>query len=155
GGHEKGFRSGTLNVPGIVGLGKACELAKTEFNDYDTKVRIMRDDLENKLLEIGGSWINGDKNKRVPNILNIGFNGVDSDVLLAGLKRIAISKGSACSSDSVKPSHVLKAMGLNDKEAYSSLRFSLGKFNSFLDITKTISILKGYLLKNKETILYE
>lgn len=155
GGHEKGFRSGTLNVPGIVGLGKACELAKTELKIYDTKVRKLRDDLEKKLLEINGSWINGDKNKRLPNILNIGFDGIDSDALLPGLNGIVISTGSACTSASIKPSHVLKTMGLSDKKAYSSLRFSLGKFNSFSDITRANSILKGYLLENKETIIYE
>ena len=122
GGHEKGFRSGTLNVPCIVGLGKACELAKVEMNDNNFKVRKLRDYLENKLLEIDGTWINGDKNKRLPNILNIGFDGIDSDALLPGLNGIVISTGSACTSASINPSHVLKTMGLSDKKAYSSLR---------------------------------
>jgi len=142
GGHEKGFRSGTLNVPGIVGLGKACELAKAEMNDYNSKVRKLRDDLEKRLLDIKGVWVNGDLNNRLPNILNIGIEGVDSDALLSGLEDIAISKGSACSSASVNPSHVLKAMGLSERESYESIRISFSKNNNIKECDYLLSRLK-------------
>jgi cysteine desulfurase len=134
GGHEGSFRSGTLNVPGIIGLSKACELAKNEMNENSRKIKFLRDLLEENLLKIKNSFINGSKVNRLYNISNICFRGVDADTIMMGLKNIIVSNGSACTSTSIKPSHVLKALGKTDNEAYSSIRFSLGKFNVKEDI---------------------
>jgi cysteine desulfurase len=133
GGHERGMRSGTLNVPGIVGIGKACELAQIEMSENEVKIREMRDYLESELLKIEGTWINGNREKRLYNVTNIGFEGVDSEALIMGLSNpddgspmITVSNGSACTAASIDPSHVLIALGLNETKAFSSIRFSLG-----------------------------
>lgn len=137
GGHEKGFRSGTLNVPGIVALGKACKIAKNEMRKNHNKILKLRDLLESKLLKIEGARINGNAAQRLYNVCTIRFDGIDSDALIMGLSElnsnsplIAVSNGSACTSNSIEPSHVLLAMGLSENEAFSSLRLSLGKQNS-------------------------
>ncbi|WP_194976276.1 cysteine desulfurase family protein [Aquiflexum lacus] len=134
GGHERGLRSGTLNVPGIVGLGKACELAGKEMDDSAERIREMRDFLENELLKIEGTWINGNRENRLYNVTNIGFEGVDSEALIMGLSNpesdepmIVVSNGSACTAASIDPSHVLIAMGLDEVRAFNCIRFSLGK----------------------------
>jgi cysteine desulfurase len=134
GGHERGLRSGTLNVPGIVGLGKACELAQLEMAENEIKIREMRDYLESELLKIEGTWINGNREKRLYNVTNIGFEGVDSEALIMALSNpeddspiITVSNGSACTAASIEPSHVLKGLGLSETEAYECLRISFGK----------------------------
>jgi cysteine desulfurase len=142
GGHEKGMRSGTLNVPGIVGLGKACEIAQSEMASNAKKVKELRDYLEGELLKVDGSYVNGSTEQRLYNVSNIRFDGIDSDAVITGLENISISNGSACTSTSIEPSHVLVAMGLSDQEAYASLRLSLGKFNTRKEVDETIKAIK-------------
>ncbi len=142
GGHEKGMRSGTLNVPGIVGLGKACEIAQSEMTSNTKKIKDLRDYLESELLKVEGSHVNGSTEHRLYNVSNIRFEGIDSDAVITGLENISVSNGSACTSTSIEPSHVLVAMGLTDQEAYSSLRLSLGKFNNKKDVEATIKAIK-------------
>ena len=130
GGHENGMRSGTLNVSGIVGIGTAAEMAKKEMKVNQKKIEPLRKLFERELLKINGSFVNGDIQNRIFNTSNICIPGVDADAILAGLKNICISNGSACSSDSIFPSHVLTAMGLSEADSYSSVRISFGKFNT-------------------------
>lgn len=130
GGHEKGLRSGTLNVPGIVGLGKAAELAVVGLSDHDKTTRL-RDQLQEALLQIPGSRVNGALEPRLPNTLNIAFEGINSQQLVRQLaETVAVSTGSACTSAIMEPSHVLKAMGVSDESAYGSVRLSLGRYNT-------------------------
>lgn len=124
GGHEKGMRSGTLNVPGIVGLGKACEIAESEMEDNEKHIREIRDYLETELLKMEGIRVNGNREKRLYNVSNILFEGVDADAIIMGMENVMVSTGSACTSHRVEPSHVLLAMGLSEEEAFSSLRLS-------------------------------
>lgn len=136
GGHEGGKRSGTLNVAGIAGLGKAAELAQKEMKQDSHRIGNIRDELEKELLKIDGTRINGNLESRLYNVTNILFEGCDSDALIMGLHDIAISNGSACTSASIEPSHVLIAHGLSETEAFSCLRFSLGRFNSVEEIER-------------------
>lgn len=138
GGHEKGYRSGTLNVSGIVGLGSACECANKEKEKNEKHIRSLRDYLETELLKIEYTSLNGNKEKRLYNVSNICFKGISSEALIIGLDNIMVSNGSACTSALVEPSHVLKAMGQKDEEALSAIRFSLCKFNSENEIKATI-----------------
>lgn len=149
GGHERGLRSGTLNVPGIVALGKACELAKLEMSKNAKLILPLRDYLESELCAIEGTSINGNIANRLYNVSNILFRGADSDAIIMGLSNpendlplIAVSNGSACTSTSIEPSHVLTAMGLDEIAAFSSIRFSLGKFNSKEEIDIVIESVK-------------
>lgn len=131
GGHERDMRSGTLNVPGIVGFGKACAICQAEMGEEGGRLRRLRDRLEGALLQIEGSFVNGSREHRLPNVTNTGFEGVDNEGLLMAInKEIAVSSGSACTSGSLEPSYVLKALGLGDALARSSLRFSLGRFTT-------------------------
>ena len=128
GGHEKGMRSGTLNVPGIVGLGKACALRMEEMEADALRLSRLRDRLENGLLQLEEVYVNGGRERRLPHVSNMAFRYVDGNGLLLGFnKKIAVSTGSACASASPEPSYVLKALGLGDELAHSSLRFSLGR----------------------------
>ena len=139
GGQECGLRSGTLNVPGIVGFGEACRLAKEEMAEESGRVSTLRDSLERSLLaRLDDVTINGDQIHRLPNTTNIMFRGVDARTLIRDMHCIAVSTKSACSSHTSGPSHVLKAIGLTDDEAYSSIRFSLGHFTTEEDIDFTI-----------------
>jgi cysteine desulfurase len=139
GGHERGMRSGTLNVPGIVGFGKACELARLEMAADAERLSILRDKLENALLQIEESYVNGTRDSRLPHVTNISFKHVEGEGLLMGFnKNIALSSGSACTSASLEPSYVLKALGLGDDLAHSSLRFGLGRFTTEEQIDYTI-----------------
>jgi cysteine desulfurase len=139
GGHERGMRSGTLNVPGIVGLGKTAELALAGMQEEDARLRQLRDQLENGLLQLDQSFINGDRENRLPQMTNISFQYVDGEALLMGInKEIAVSSGSACTSASIEPSYVLKALGLSDELAHSSLRFGLGRYTTEEEIKYTI-----------------
>lgn len=131
GGHERGMRSGTLNVTGIVGFGKAAELARKEMAADRERVQYLRDKLETSLLELEESYLNGNKESRTPYISNISFKHVEGEGLMMGFnKSIAVSSGSACTSASLEPSHVLNALGLDDELAHSSIRFSLGRFTT-------------------------
>ena len=139
GGQEYGLRSGTLNVPGIVGFGEACRLAKEEMAEESGRVSRLRDLLERSLLaSLDDVTVNGDQTHRLPNTTNIMFRGVDARTLIRDMHCIAVSTKSACSSHTSGPSHVLKAIGLTDDEAYSSIRFSLGRFTTEEDINFTI-----------------
>ena len=138
GNQQRKLRSGTLNVPGIIGLGKAAEIAVLEIdNDYN-RIILLRDQLENGLLKIEGSFVNGNSQNRIYNTSNICFPGVNSEKLILALQNIAVSNGSSCSSVTSQPSHVLKALGLSDEEALSSIRFSLGRFTTAQEIEETI-----------------
>lgn len=139
GGHERGMRSGTLNVPGIVGFGKACELCRLEMEQDNKRIVVLRDKLENALLQIEESYLNGNKEHRLPHVTNISFKYVEGEGLLMGFnKNIALSSGSACTSASLEPSYVLKALGLGDDLAHSSLRFGLSRFTTEEQIDYTI-----------------
>lgn len=142
GGHEQGLRSGTLNVPGIIALAKACEIAAQEMQVDEINISGLRDLLEAELLKLPNAFINGDLKNRIYNTTNICFKGQDANVMIGRMKNIAVSNGSACSSAIVEPSHVLKAMGLSDDDAFASLRFSLGKQNNIEDIEQAIVKLK-------------
>jgi len=139
GGHERGMRSGTLNVPGIVGLGKACELCRLEMAEESKRISKLRDKLENALLQIEEAYVNGNREHRLPHVSNISFKYVEGEGLMMGFnKNIALSSGSACTSASLEPSYVLKALGLGDDLAHSSLRFGLGRFTTEEQIDYTI-----------------
>jgi cysteine desulfurase len=142
GGHEQGLRSGTLNVPGIIALAKACEIANEEMALNQRNVSALRDKLETELLKLPNTFLNGELKNRIYNTANICFKGQDANVLIGRMKNIAVSNGSACSSAVVEPSHVLKAMGLNDDEAFASLRFSLGKYNTLEEMETVIQKIK-------------
>ncbi len=138
GGHERGMRSGTLNVTGIVGFGKACELCRLEMADEAKRLSALRDKLENALLTVEESYLNGNKANRLPHTTNISFKYVEGEGLMMGIKDIAVSSGSACTSASLEPSYVLKSLGLDDELAHSSLRFGLGRFTTEEEIDFTI-----------------
>jgi len=131
GGHERGMRSGTLNVPGVVGLGAACAIAKSEMAEESQRLASLRDRLKDRLLAgLDHISINGSLESRLPNNLNVSFGYVDGEALLMGIHDVAVSTGSACTSATIEPSHVLKALGAGDDRAHSSLRFGLGRFNT-------------------------
>jgi len=131
GGHERGMRSGTLNVPGIVGLGAACEIAKAEMPEESKRVSFLRDKLKNKLTaELDEVFINGSMKHRLPHNLNVSFAYVEGESLLMGINDVAVSSGSACTSATLEPSYVLKALGAGDDLAHSSIRFGIGRFNT-------------------------
>ena len=139
GGHERGMRSGTLNVPGIVGLGKAAELCYQQTDEDSTRTEQLRNKLEQGILTIEGTYVNGTKEQRLPNTTNIAFEGVEGNALMMSLQKdIAVSSGSACTSASLEPSYVLKAMHLDDELARSSLRFSLGRFTTEEEVAYVI-----------------
>jgi cysteine desulfurase len=139
GGHERGMRSGTLNVPGIVGLGIACDVAKNEMAGEAERLIALREHLRTGLFaELEQVYINGDPVKRLPGNLNVSFAYIDGESLMMGLKEIAVSTGSACTSASLEPSHVLKALGLEDSLAHASIRFGVGRFNTAEEIEYTI-----------------
>lgn len=145
GGHERGLRSGTLNVTGIVGLGKACEIANEEMSADSNRILALRNNLEHALSTIDGTFVNGNTEERLYNTTNICFSGHRSETLIRQLPRIAVAMGSACTSALAEPSHVLKAMGLSDNDSYSSIRFSLGKHTSEEEIHEVIRLFKGIL----------
>lgn len=130
GGHERQMRSGTLNIPGIVGLGKASDLCIRNMNLESGRLSALRDKLENAILSTGGAYINGSTKSRLPHVSNIAFRNAEGQHLLMAMKNLAVSSGSACTSASPEPSHVLKSMGLPDYLAHSSIRFSLGRFTT-------------------------
>ncbi|MCB2408978.1 IscS subfamily cysteine desulfurase [Hymenobacter lucidus] len=150
GGHERGMRSGTLNVPGIVGLGKACELARLEMAADTARLSAMRDRLERELLTLEESYVNGSREHRLPHVTNISFKYVEGEGLMMGVKDLAVSSGSACTSASLEPSYVLKALGLSDDLAHSSLRFGLSRFTTDEQIDYAIGHVKEAVTKLRE-----
>jgi cysteine desulfurase len=131
GGHERGMRSGTLNVPGIAGLGAACEIANREMAEESKRLRFLRDKLKDRLMnDLDEVYINGSWEHRLPHNLNISFAYVEGESLLMGINDIAVSSGSACTSATLEPSYVLKALGAGDDLAHSSIRFGIGRFNT-------------------------
>ena len=151
GGHERGMRSGTLNVPGIVGFGKACELCRLEMDADTVRISKLRDKLENALLKLEEAYVNGSKEHRLPHVSNISFKYVEGEGLMMGFnKNIALSSGSACTSASLEPSYVLKALGLGDDLAHSSLRFGLSRFTTEEQIDYTIEQISSTVLKLRE-----
>lgn len=151
GGHERGMRSGTLNVPGIVGFGKACELCMQEMDAEARRLSVLRDKLETSLLQLEEAYVNGSKQHRLPHVANISFKYVEGEGLMMGFnKNIALSSGSACTSASLEPSYVLKALGLGDDLAHSSLRFGLGRFTTEEQIDYTIKHVSETVTKLRE-----
>jgi cysteine desulfurase len=151
GGHERGMRSGTLNVAGIVGFGKACEIAMNEMEAEATQLNQWRNKLEDGLLKMEETFLNGDQENRLPHVTNISFRYADAEGLLTTLnKNLAISSGSACTSASMEPSYVLKALGLGDDLAHSSLRFSLGRFTTEEQIDYAIGYVTQTVSKLRE-----
>jgi cysteine desulfurase len=151
GGHERGMRSGTLNVPGIVGFGKACEISMNEMEAEAKRLSALRDKLETELVKIEEAYINGSTQHRLPHVTNISFKYVEGEGLLMGFnKDIAVSSGSACTSASLEPSYVLKALGLGDDLAHSSLRFGLGRFTTEDQIDYTIDAVTKTVNKLRE-----
>ncbi|MGN6617089.1 MAG: aminotransferase class V-fold PLP-dependent enzyme, partial [Ilyomonas sp.] len=151
GGHERGMRSGTLNVPGIVGFGKACELCRLDMQEDTKRISSLRDKLENALLQLEESYVNGSREHRLPHVSNISFKYVEGEGLMMGFnKSIAVSSGSACTSASLEPSYVLKALGLGDDLAHSSLRFGLSRFTTEEQIDYTINQITQTVNKLRE-----
>ena len=151
GGHERGMRSGTLNVPGIVGFGKAAEIARLDMAGDTERISKLRDKLENALKVIDESYVNGNPAHRLPHVSNISFKYVEGEGLMMGFnKDIALSSGSACTSASLEPSYVLKALGLGDDLAHSSLRFGLGRYTTEEQIDYTITAVTDTVLKLRE-----
>jgi cysteine desulfurase len=151
GGHERGMRSGTLNVPGIVGFGKACEICMLDMEADSKRIIKMRDYLETELMKLEEAYINGSTEHRLPHVTNISFKHVEGEGLLMGFnKNIALSSGSACTSASLEPSYVLKALGLGDDLAHSSLRFGLSRFTTDEEIEYTIKAISETVLKLRE-----
>ena len=143
GGHERGMRSGTLNVPGIVGFGKACELCRIEMTEEAERLSGLKNKLETALSGIEENYINGHTVHRLPHVLNISFRHVEGEALMMAMKNVAVSSGSACTSASLEPSYVLKSLGLSDDLAHSSIRFGLGRFTTAEEIDYTIENTKN------------
>ena len=150
GGHERGMRSGTLPTHQIVGMGEAFKIAKEEMESDHIKIKAYHEEFLKEAMKIEHAYINGDLNNKVPNILNISFNFVEGESLIMGLKDIAVSSGSACTSASLEPSYVLRALGRKDELAHSSIRFSFGRFTSDDDIKNTLSILNKVVDRLRE-----
>jgi len=150
GGHERGMRSGTLNVPGIVGFGKACEIAMQDMEKDTIRLSAMRNRLEKSLVELEESYINGNTDHRLPHVTNISFKYVEGEGLMMAMKDLAVSSGSACTSASLEPSYVLKSLGLNDDLAHSSIRFGLGRFTTDEEIDYAIECTKKAVNKLRD-----
>ena len=150
GGHERGMRSGTLPTHQIVGMGAAFELARTEMALENDRIRMLRDRLWAGLSTIDAVYLNGDLEQRVPHNLNVSFNYVEGESLLMAIKDIAVSSGSACTSASLEPSYVLRALGRSDELAHSSIRFSIGRFTTEADVDFAIQLLKEKVAKLRE-----
>ncbi|GGE47722.1 cysteine desulfurase IscS [Pedobacter psychrotolerans] len=140
GGHERGMRSGTLNVPGIVGLGKACELCRLEMESEAIRLSGLRDRLESTLSKMEESYVNGNTQHRLPHVANISFKYVEGEGLMMAMSDLAVSSGSACTSASLEPSYVLKSLGLSDDLAHSSIRYGLGRFTTEEEIDQAIAV---------------
>ncbi|CAB3644640.1 IscS subfamily cysteine desulfurase [Trinickia soli] len=150
GGHERGMRSGTLATHQIVGMGEAFRLAREEMATENERVRMLRDRLLRGLTEIEEVYVNGDMERRVPHNLNISFNFVEGESLIMAIKDVAVSSGSACTSASLEPSYVLRALGRNDELAHSSIRFTVGRFTTEQDVDYVVDLLKNKIAKLRD-----
>jgi cysteine desulfurase len=150
GGHERGFRSGTLPTHQIVGMGEAFRIAHEEMVSENERIRMLRDRLWAGLSDIEEVYLNGDFEQRVPHNLNVSFNFVEGESLIMAVKDIAVSSGSACTSASLEPSYVLRALGRNDELAHSSIRFTVGRFTTVEEVDYTIKLLHGKIGKLRE-----
>ncbi len=150
GGHERGMRSGTLATHQIVGMGEAFRIARLEMAAENERIRGLRDRLWQGLSEIEEVHLNGDLEQRIPGNLNVSFNFVEGESLIMGIKEIAVSSGSACTSASLEPSYVLRALGRSDELAHSSIRFTIGRFNTAEEIDFTVGLLKRQIAKLRE-----
>jgi cysteine desulfurase len=150
GGHERGLRSGTLPTHQIVAMGEAFRLAKVEMESEIARIRALRDRLAKGLQEIEETYVNGDMEHRVPHNLNVSFNYVEGESLIMAVKDLAVSSGSACTSASLEPSYVLRALGRSDELAHSSIRFTIGRFTTEHDVDFAVELLKGKVGKLRE-----
>jgi cysteine desulfurase len=150
GGHERGLRSGTLPTHQIVGMGEAFRLARLEMGAENERVRRLRDRLLDGLKDMEEIYVNGDLAQRVPHNLNVSFNFVEGESLIMAIKEVAVSSGSACTSASLEPSYVLRALGRNDELAHSSIRFTMGRFTTEADIDFTVALLQRKIAKLRE-----
>ncbi|WP_233848426.1 IscS subfamily cysteine desulfurase [Paraburkholderia sp. HD33-4] len=150
GGHERGMRSGTLATHQIVGMGEAFRIAREEMATENERIRMLRDRLLKGLSEIEEVYVNGDMEKRVPHNLNISFNFVEGESLIMAVKDVAVSSGSACTSASLEPSYVLRALGRNDELAHSSIRFTVGRFTTEQEVDYVINLLKTKISKLRD-----
>ncbi|MPW17371.1 IscS subfamily cysteine desulfurase [Paraburkholderia sp. CNPSo 3157] len=150
GGHERGMRSGTLATHQIVGMGEAFRIAREEMATENERIRMLRDKLLRGLQEIEETYVNGDMEQRVPHNLNISFNFVEGESLIMAVKDVAVSSGSACTSASLEPSYVLRALGRNDELAHSSIRFTVGRFTTEQDVDYVINLLKSKIAKLRD-----
>jgi len=150
GGHERGMRSGTLPTHQIVGMGEAFRLARLEMATDNERIRALRDKLYAGLTEIDEVYVNGDMERRVPHNLNVSFNFVEGESLIMAIKDVAVSSGSACTSASLEPSYVLRALGRNDELAHSSIRFTVGRFTTEGEIGYTVDLVKRKIAKLRE-----
>ena len=150
GGHERGMRSGTLATHQIVGMGEAFRIAREEMEMENARIRKLRDRLLTGLQSIEETYVNGELDHRIPHNLNISFNYVEGESLIMAVKGIAVSSGSACTSASLEPSYVLRALGRSDELAHSSIRFSIGRFTTEADVDYTIALLKEKISKLRE-----
>lgn len=150
GGHERGMRSGTLATHQIVGMGEAFRIAREEMATENERIRMLRDRLYKGLSEIEETVVNGDMERRIPGNLNISFAYVEGESLMMAIKDVAVSSGSACTSASLEPSYVLKALGRNDELAHSSIRFTIGRFTTEEEIDYTIALVKKQVAKLRD-----
>ncbi|SAL80352.1 cysteine desulfurase [Caballeronia peredens] len=150
GGHERGMRSGTLATHQIVGMGEAFRIAREEMATENERIRMLRDRLLKGLQDIEETYVNGDMEQRVPHNLNISFNFVEGESLIMAVKDVAVSSGSACTSASLEPSYVLRALGRNDELAHSSIRFTVGRFTTEQDVDYVINLLKNKIAKLRD-----
>ncbi|MBK6980487.1 MAG: IscS subfamily cysteine desulfurase [Betaproteobacteria bacterium] len=150
GGHEKGFRSGTLATHQIVGMGEAFRIARLEMAVESERVRMLRDRLLSGVTDMEEVYVNGDLEQRVPHNLNVSFNFVEGESLIMGMKELAVSSGSACTSASLEPSYVLRALGRNDELAHSSIRFTIGRYTTEADIDFAVKLLRERIGKLRE-----
>lgn len=150
GGHERGMRSGTLPTHQIVGMGEAFRIAREEMATENERVRMLRDRLLRGLSEIEEVYVNGDMERRVPHNLNLSFNFVEGESLIMAIKDVAVSSGSACTSASLEPSYVLRALGRNDELAHSSIRFTVGRFTTEQDVEYVVELLKSKIAKLRD-----
>jgi len=157
GGHERGMRSGTLNVPGIVGFGKAAELCAAEMESEAKRLFTLRERLRNGIQsQVTDTYVNGSMEHRLPGSLNISFAYVEGEAMLMGLKDVAVSSGSACTSASLEPSYVLRAVGVEEEMAHTSIRFGLGRFNTEEEVDYVVKLVVGKVNKLRElSPLYE
>ncbi|MCY1230047.1 Cysteine desulfurase IscS [compost metagenome] len=150
GGHERGMRSGTLATHQIVGMGEAFRIAREEMATENERIRMLRDRLWNGLSDMEEVYLNGDLEQRVPHNLNVSFNFVEGESLIMAIKDVAVSSGSACTSASLEPSYVLRALGRNDELAHSSIRFTVGRFTTEQEIDYTVQLLKSKIGKLRD-----